>query len=441
MNKSEIDNITVRKTARSNSMDSLLNAKFNSDSTVLDTTMMGLPDNSLNDTDTIYKYRDTIKRLTSELESAHLEIENLNSENFRLKMDIGQYQKVIDTYKKLETRSFTPRSTRKSRIRMDCFSTPTKLCISPMAAIQHDTAVANGSDVSFGTAGSNCSVGQIQHIDTPLQAGHCNSGECNINPSTHDAPSKTESASVVETEGHLAETTGVQLTVTKPTTYADNPRNQSQSISGTGNTQRVMIFGDQAGYGIRNIIQDYLGKQFTVTSFIKPYATTKEVLKPSESLCKDFGKSDFVIILAGANDRNPMDIQTYLHYTLRQLQFTNVLVVPLRKQFYLNENNVNNLLKLVCHNCKTSCFVPFQNDSIVSKKSVSKLHICRLIHRQILHLNYKVKYQNYVEKLHTTKRQVSTKDAGIQTCDLNDVSVQNVRDDKILQNNFDFFRK
>ena len=78
---SELDYVTTRKPQQANSLDNL----FVNNSTLLDTTMTSLPNTSMIDNDTITNLNETIRRLTLELQSAHQEIEDLNSENFRLK--------------------------------------------------------------------------------------------------------------------------------------------------------------------------------------------------------------------------------------------------------------------------------------------------------------------------------------------------------------------
>ena len=410
------EHITFRRPLKSNSLDNTLN----DDSTLLDTTMMSLPSTSLNESDTTVDLKDTINRLTLELESAHQEIENLNSENFRLKMDIGQYQKVIETYKKvnvLERKSMTPKTSRKlSLIRTSCSSTPTKINSSPKVTNNPPIAVellqntSNSCDNSFTSALSE-RITERNLEENSLKDAMCDSFTLPVNL-IRDSQHIDESIPSSKTASNM------KCTPAKKQQSTNISQTQSQQDA----NQKVMIFADQAGYGVRKILQYYLGPKFIVTSFIKKDATTEQVLKSCASMCKEYGKTDYVIILAGSNDNNPMNIQTYLYYTLCQLKSTNVLVGQIYKHKSLNVNNVNKLLRLVCGNCVNSAFLSLHSDDYMPY--VNKLHACRLIHRQILHINYKFKYQTYTENQVIQSNQRSTRNASVQTILLKNAEVQ-----------------
>lgn len=78
---------------------------------------MSLPNTSLNTSQTIVDLQEKVKELSYDLQSAHQEIENLNNENFRLKSDLQNHIKTIETLKKisLTTTKTTPRSGSKRR--------------------------------------------------------------------------------------------------------------------------------------------------------------------------------------------------------------------------------------------------------------------------------------------------------------------------------------
>jgi hypothetical protein len=93
--------------------------------TLFETTMMSLPNSTLNESLDTAELHKKIKTLTEqldntnqELNSAHLEIENLNSENFRLKMDLNKSLTTIENYKRVSITDQiieTPLSGRKKR--------------------------------------------------------------------------------------------------------------------------------------------------------------------------------------------------------------------------------------------------------------------------------------------------------------------------------------
>lgn len=434
----DIEYVTVRRAQKSTSLDNI----FNDNSTLLDTTMLSLPSTSLNESDTTLDLKDTVKRLTLELECAHQEIDNLNSENYRLKMDIGQYQKVIETYKKvnlLERKSVTPKSSRQLNVlRTSCFSTPTKINPSPKVTKYPPNTdelaqnAVDSCDNSFNSALSGRITEGNLEVKSPKDV-ICNLLTLpakSINDSQYVDESIPTSKTVSNSECTPAEN--------QQATIISQPHLQKET------TQRVMIFSDQAGYGVRKILQYYLGSKFIVTSFIKEGATTEQVVKSCASMCKDFSKTDFVIILAGTNDKNPMNIQTYLYYTLSQLKSTNVLVGQIYKHYSLNVNSVNKLLKFVCGNCTNSTFLSLHSD--VYMPYVNKLHACRLILRQILHINYKYNYQTYTENLLRQSSKQTLKNACVQTKFFKNAGVQTDYVDMAIKTNditlqSDFFRE
>lgn len=182
-------------------------------------------------------------------------------------------------------------------------------------------------------------------------------------------------------------------------------------------TNRLMIFADQTGFGVRQILQNYLGNDLSVTSVIKPYATMDEVLKSCVSMCRDFTKSDFILILAGSNDKSPIVVQSHLHYTLCQLSNTNVMIGNIYYNNFISVKMLNSLLHFVCCNCDNSTFIQLDSNFGRSGKRLNKLHACRLVLRHILRVKYINNYRNYKESLVNCNqmKHVCYSNVGIQT--------------------------
>ena len=92
------DNITYRR-PRTSSLSDLSNIMDNNEKTIFDTTMLSLPDSCHENSGSISELTEQNKTLATKLLSAHQEIENLNNENFRLKSDLQNMIKTINTYK------------------------------------------------------------------------------------------------------------------------------------------------------------------------------------------------------------------------------------------------------------------------------------------------------------------------------------------------------
>lgn len=110
----DTENITFRKLRRTGSLQNI----SHSSSSLLDDTIVSLPNVSMNESQTIIELNETIRKLSLELQTANEEIDNLNLENTQLKSDLDKCNKIISTYKKLQfntSKIITPKSSRKRK--------------------------------------------------------------------------------------------------------------------------------------------------------------------------------------------------------------------------------------------------------------------------------------------------------------------------------------
>lgn len=115
-----MDNVTYRRPVRTNSLNDLtIMTSESNERTLLDTTMMSIPDSLHDNSNVINDLNEQVKLLTTQLQSAHQEIENLNSENFRLKCDLNNMIEKNETLKKVCStpvrKNTTPKSSTKSK--------------------------------------------------------------------------------------------------------------------------------------------------------------------------------------------------------------------------------------------------------------------------------------------------------------------------------------
>lgn len=418
MENFEKDNITIRKPLRANSVDNIFNSNLSNDSTLLDTTMMSLPSTSLKDSEEIEGYKDTIKRLTSELESAHLEIDNLNSENIRLKMDIGQYQKLIEIYKKvniLETKNLTPKSVRKNNmIRQSCFSTPTKLILPSATAHQPDTAVvaqslSDSGNNLFTTAGSICRLERIH--PTQSQSSH----KSTENDALIDLIDKKQ---LHHKNAHDVATTDF---IGQQQTHHKSMR-EIASTSLTKQHNRIVIIGDQQARGLNktmtNTRLDKWNDNYKITSFIKPNATSAQILSScNDDFVKSLTIDDIIVLVLGSNDKNPYSIITELCNTLYKLRNNTVFITNVQYNPYLNENTINYNLELIIQHYKNCKYVKIHNSEYInniydrSMKSYHKYylsHLCLKLNTRIDYKKYQTEILNRFKNKHIIQNRTNT---------------------------------
>lgn len=127
MDTESLENITFRKRQTSVSLDSIVDLSVSTDEndiTILDTTLMSLPDNlHNNENELVNNLNEEIKILKMQLMNAQQEIENLNAENYRLKSDLKNVQTCknicLSPEKKIKTPSSTRKKKQESPIRLD----------------------------------------------------------------------------------------------------------------------------------------------------------------------------------------------------------------------------------------------------------------------------------------------------------------------------------
>lgn len=167
---------------------------------------------------------------------------------------------------------------------------------------------------------------------------------------------------------------------------------------------RVLVFSDEHGRGIRKILQKLLGQDFLVTSIIKPNAPLNEILKNCDKICKDFTDCDYVVLLAGSNDNDPLRFQAFLYYYISILAHTNVIIGEVYKNKYLNERKQNKTLQMVSSQFSHTRFIE------TYQFKHNKLYITQSFLREILNINFSVKYKYF----NMNKNQNTGKTNGLQ---------------------------
>lgn len=188
---------------------------------------------------------------------------------------------------------------------------------------------------------------------------------------------------------------------------------------------KILFLSDDTGRGVGKRLQRLVGPEYAVTSVIKSGAMFEQVVNSCPNYCKDFTTADFVILMAGSNDSNPLSVQSYLYHTLNELKKTNVFVCKTYRNKKLNVNHLNYMMRHVCRNCTNSEYVEFDDeDSFIG---FNKLNASRLLYRAFLRVNQRNKYNNYIRTVSkvTDVSKKTTSDKWSQTDMI--ISGENVR--------------
>lgn len=331
----ETDNITIRKPLQRHNSQinlSILN------STLLDTSNMSLPETSLDET--FICLNDKIKDLTMQLQSAHLEIENVCYENMQLKAEVEKSNKIIQLYKKLGFDS-------------------TNYCIQNVGRKKNRKCLSTNN--------------------TPLKINrkvdeHLNKYANQFEP-VHYEKSNQEEKLILDTV--VTENTNKSQNV-ENSSYKAEENNEIQKIAGTlqkqiqnihevtknktkyGNLEprkRIVILADQVGRGTQGYLQNLAGHMYEVTAFIKQGAKLSEVLRSESPLLKTLNKNDVIIVIGGTNETDPYEFQLAINRFFYNNTHTNILIGEIPYNRGLNEAKLNYDLRFMCGKFENVSFV------------------------------------------------------------------------------------
>ena len=88
-------------------------------------------------------------------------------------------------------------------------------------------------------------------------------------------------------------------------------KEERKGLTGTRTSHKVKILGDSHLRGIAPKIDRYLNTRFEVSSWIKPGATTKEIVNTLGNDLKCLGTQDVIVMNGGTNDIDSKRNQTY----------------------------------------------------------------------------------------------------------------------------------
>lgn len=395
----ELQNVNTQRRRRQLSLD------FQDSEYELDISYQSLP-NSINK-DEITAIKEELTKLNLELKIANIEIDNLNIENSALKEKLSTFQHKISMYKSVG--AFELNSSNKSIASPLKFYSPQYQKRHRLRGMRIGLKRTSSKELEIDAASKSPkhddSSSLSYFFEQPITDDK-GSQDTKINHQPSYRPifekGNIDMGTLVDSETTESITINTKVVLEhtdKHFRFNHNFSSKSKSNDLATRKLQVKIFSDQAGLDMRSQLQDLLGNSFKVTSLVKPGATMAEVLRTCVAECKDFTNLDYILILGGSNDSNPLNLQSTLYHTLGQVRETNVLVGKIYKNKYLGVNMLNNSLKLVCSNFINSIFLPLDQDHSRTKltfpKYINTIQASRLIHKEILRIKYKHDFINY----------------------------------------------
>ncbi|CAK1584451.1 unnamed protein product [Parnassius mnemosyne] len=411
----DLENITYRKPYRTSSLSDMTNIE---ESRIFDTTIMSLPDTLHNNSQTLQDLNEKIKSLTNDLLSANQEIENLNSENFRLKADLDKSLKIIDSYKRINTfdrKSMTPTPRRKRKYSQN------KILKSPAQITNPGT-----DDQSI----NNSPISKTNRPLDELEQNAINNDNLNIltipseKPMNLPACCTTFSNKILQKDNQQK----TEINCDTPLLYASKEQIYSHEKGSKVGKRKIVIVADEQGYKIRETLQNLVGYEFIVTCYSKYGAPLKEVLAPAESELNKLNSNDFVIILGGINDKNPRELLFFLRQFLNNASKPNILVSEVPRNKYLNERKLNYEIKFICSEFKCVNYIEMNYSVMIPRRKYFPLYTSQLLLQELLRVDYKLKYEIYCKSLNDIPKHKKTYTENSTQTDMFDDPVKSSRD-------------
>lgn len=374
----DTDNITQRKPQL---LSNSLSETSNDSSSLFDNTIMSLPNTSLDESNMDNELHGKILNLSNQLQSANHEIDNLNTENIRLKSELEKCHKIINLYKKVgsaEIKCTTPLSgKRKKHRRASSAFTPSKIALH-----LHDGNIAN-EDVSK------------ERIDAIGQGERKKETEIN--------KEKSNMVDDVQTIKQKSEETQVSYLDENFEAIEQHPVYEGTHNVEERKMKKIIVIADQRGRNLQKKLKEHVGSDYMVTCFMKPGADLSNLVTSDKKEIEGLSKEDYVILVGGINDKSPYLFQSALNNFLTCTQHTNVLISEIPYNRNLNEKRLNYILRFMCAKYENSVYLDMRYGEYVPRRFQSSLLLCQSMVREILRIDYRHKLQNYRAKQESEK--------------------------------------
>lgn len=281
--------------------------KPNNDSDSINLSSVSLPNERTRQNSSIVEDLHTeIELLKEQLQSANNEIENLNLENVCLKKLVEQYELKLKIYKS---------------VRIDDFNISSK---SAKEQLYHKRNKTVSSD----------SFSEHRSREKTLQRAASLPDDSNSETLNNQNTTSPAKLNKIADERDL---------------HSNSTGNKNESFTKSSTEQQIFILGDQQASGLAMKLRDTRKERqnrwndvYNISSIIKPNASCEEVLKHCDVLQSKLTMKDRVVLLLGANDKNPNTILGELSCALKKLRNTKVYIIPTMHNPYLNVNLLNN---------------------------------------------------------------------------------------------------
>lgn len=307
----ENKNITHRKPRRTSSMIDL-SVTTSNEEFILDTTMMSLPDSLRDNSAIISDLTDQNKTLTMQLLSAHQEIENLNNENFRLKSDLQEIIKKVNTYKKI------------------C-STPTKKSITP----SRKSKPLHQNDMSSCLTNNDVSLESRVHSENTLRVINkatqtvytcSNLSERSISTSHNKTLNQNMKEQTIQSTPQI----DTDIGGTRDISLQNCTNKKSLNTLSPPLKHNICVISSELSNRIYTMSEGTHLRNYNMCHYRTPKCGIEHILRNIENKVRNFTCSDYCIIFIGEEDfkktNKYIELVALIREKLLQLNHTNFII-------------------------------------------------------------------------------------------------------------------
>lgn len=156
---------------------------------------------------------------------------------------------------------------------------------------------------------------------------------------------------------------------------------------------KIIILGGKQCTGLASTL-DHTRKEgifecYDIYSFLKPSASSKEILNTHAGLLTKLSSEDKIILCVGEDDCNPTNLFIELSAFIKIHCKPTIIVIGIQQNQHLNVTKLNNMLKLVCNNFEHCTY--FDTQTLIDRNNYLP-SLCHRINLFIDSLHYKKNY-------------------------------------------------
>lgn len=395
----ESENVTKRKKNAKLNLSNIESFSIDINSETLNSSSRSLPTTYYKDPEEVSELKKQIATANKELDIAHLEIEKLNVRNTELANLLRKCENKIKYLTKLCTsspnKSKKRQSTNFSPLRnKDCFTPSFRMIGSVNKQLQMTQSPLKTNQTTSEPYSPIDGVLTSTNIGSSTPNKNYDINDTILSNKPHRKDSLTEKISKaddLELERKQQKQEDCHKTL--------HPCHKQPGYS---SKKSLIILGSEHVSGLATELYDTRrGKwndEYRPQGYVKPNATTQEILKHCDKVENHLSRQDIVVLSIGNHDASPHHIYSALCIALYKLQNTNVIVLPVIKNKYLNEERLNMNIQLLCKNfdhCNFISMSSIHTNYLKKNKANFVKELCNVINVAIDYSEYKAQYLTF----------------------------------------------